>query len=1003
MELMLQKILFPTVNLCSRDAMYYRAPEECAIVMSRGCMPLLAGKEVSFDTYFNSFSIGKWRKYTMAQDVNLELDLQGSVVVRTYSAREINGLLRTKLTGEHVIEAPERSKSTVPVTAEPMAQTVYFTIRALTEDAVLYGGGYKAQVDETEVQDVHIGVAICTFKREEHIARNIKELRENAIDNPDSPLHGKLDLFISDNAKTLPQELSSEHVHIYPNKNLGGAGGFTRAMIEAMKVRDRLGITHLLMMDDDVLVGHDSLLRTQAFLSVIKQEYAGAFIGGHMLKLNEMNMQSEAGLFFRRVTHVATKANYNLEEPTDIVRNEIEDPVNYLGWWYCCMPMAVVTETNLPLPIFIKRDDIEYGLRSGDTFIMLNGICVWHEEFDYKTSSYLQYYYFRNLPIMLSKHRPTVSPSDVWKFVENNVNNHLATYRYKEAELALIGIQDFLKGIDWLKAQDGELLHAEIMKLGYKKIPLEKLDRPFTYSTFAESIDTRERKRHKLIRKATLNGMLLPAKRDIVVDTYKPKPHLFLRARRVLNYEDYTKTGFITYRDHDANRAIKSLMKDVKKQFDANYKNVSNEYAKRFNELTNLEFWNHYLYEEGEAPVYKSILPEVHPLSTNRQIARFCNAALERSKAKASVWAPIIPNRVMFVVNNRRGFTCNPKYIARKLIENYGDALDLYWVTDYPAENAELRELGIKVVKNHSDEHKKLYRQTKVYVTNDSFPAWAAKREGQIWINTWHGALSYKHIGYDYIAPKSKVNDKMYRYENRQADYFIAGCEEFIRDTSESFHFDPDIFIKSGLPRNDIFFGDNEGIVEKVRKRYGVAENARIVMFAPTFRRGMHTSTYGLDFEMLTKALHDRFGGDWVVFFRNHGFVKESKKIAEDYVFDVTSYPDMNELMLAADALVSDYSSCMYDFSLQVKPCFVFGTDLRNYIENDRGFAVPMDEWPYPIAFTNEELAANIRAFNEADFASNLKNHYDRVGRFDKGTASELFAQIIGIYCGLEE
>lgn len=1002
MELTLQQLLFPRLGLCDCESLYFRAPAECISIANDKTITLPVSQVVSFNTYFNSLSICKWRKYTEVQDAFLELDIQGKLLVRVFSAKQINGTTKTQLIEERMIDAPERDRLIVPFSAERLAQVVYFSLQSISGEGMFYGGAFKAEVDEKAVRDVHIGVAICTFRREEHIAHNIEELHENIIDNPESPLYDKLDLFISDNAKTLPEDLASEHVRVFPNRNLGGAGGFTRAMIEMMKVRDQLGITHILMMDDDVKIGYETLERTCAFVCVLKQEYSGAFIGGHMLKLNTMYVQSEAAGFFRQVNHSPVKRDYNLGDFHWVVRDEIEDPVNFLSWWYCCMPMDVVSETNLPLPIFIKRDDIEYSLRNGTDFVTINGVCVWHEEFYFKTSSYLYYYYIRNLLIMLAKHRPKVKAQTVWDYVEDTVTEKINTYRYKEAELMLLGVQHFLEGIEWLKAQDGERLHELVMVLGYQKQPVDQLDWSFFYGTFTKTLEKKEEKNARRVRWLTHNGMVLPTKRDVVVNMYQPKASLFYRVRRALNYEDYTKTGYITYRDHDAYRILHSLLKKVRKQFMTRYKEVAGEYAARYSEITSLEFWNHYLFEEGEVPSYKSVLPVMRPPSTRGQLVKQYKAAFERGCEQMAFWVPIEQNKVVFAVQKRHGFTCNPKYVIKKLRELYGDALELHWVTDYPDSDAELQELGVPIVKSDSDEHRRLQQQARVYVTNDSFPAWAAKRNGQIWINTWHGAIAYKHIGYDYIVPKSKAANELYSQENREADHFIAGCELFAKDTAVSFGYKPETFLRVGLPRNDVFFAENNEIKDKVRTRYHVPEGVSIAMFAPTFRRGMNSSTYGLDIKLFLDSLRERFGGEWVLFFRNHSFVSKGKLLAEADVIDVSDYPDMNELLYATDVLLSDYSSCLYDFALLKRPSFVFGSDIESYIKNDRGFAIPIEEWPYPIAFTNEGLAENIRAFDEEVYRGKLEEHLTSVGCYDKGTASERVARLIGAYCGLE-
>lgn len=89
---------------------------------------------------------------------------------------------------------------------------------------------------------------------------------------------------------------------------------------------------------------------------------------------------------------ISNKSNLNMNVTWDCLFNEIEEYTEFNAWWYCCFPMDVVSEENLPLPIFIRGDDLEYGLRNMKHLILMNGICVWHEPFENKYSSFLEYY-----------------------------------------------------------------------------------------------------------------------------------------------------------------------------------------------------------------------------------------------------------------------------------------------------------------------------------------------------------------------------------------------------------------------------------------------------------------------------------------------------------------------------------------------------------------------------------------------------------------------------------
>ena len=159
------------------------------------------------------------------------------------------------------------------------------------------------------------------------------------------------------------------------------------------------------MLDTDVL------LRTYTLLSLRKPEYADVFVGGAMLRLDRPNIQVENGAAWNQGQLISHKANFDLTKVDLCVANELEERHEYNAWWYCCIPIAVVRPDNLPMPIFIRGDDIEYGLRNCKRLVTLNGICVWHEPFESKYSSSMYYYILRNQCIDNSMHCPAMMPT----------------------------------------------------------------------------------------------------------------------------------------------------------------------------------------------------------------------------------------------------------------------------------------------------------------------------------------------------------------------------------------------------------------------------------------------------------------------------------------------------------------------------------------------------------------------------------------------------------------
>ncbi len=1000
----LQALIFPNVRICSAEKLYYRSDQsQIQNLYAHGACVIQRDENIQFNTYFNCFSVAKWKKYTTLQCLKLSLQLQGDCIVTLSHVYKVNNtIIEDDLEAFHVT-SDEPTEHTFTFPNLEAFGLFYFSVTAIDQPVYLFGGRYITD-PITNLPDIHIAIDICTYRREAYITKNLSVLRETILDNPDSPANGHLSIFVADNAQTLPNETGNHpNIFLFPNRNLGGAGGFTRCMLEISKLQAEQGFTHILMMDDDILLDPAVVVRSYNFLRFLKEEYREAFLGGSMLLMNQKNVQREAADHYNLVRHHAVKPFYDLCLLNMLIKNEVEDSVNYLSWWYCCMPLSIVTEKNLPLPIFIKRDDIEYGLRNGKCFITLNGIGVWHEDFEFKRSSYLEYYYTRNTCIMNAIHRPQFNRKKIGVYLTKHVLVDLLRYRYSDANLRLMGVADFCKGIDWLITQDGEKLNQLIMACAYSKKNVEDIPYVFVHGAFERSLKYSENKLLKIVRLCSLNGWLLPAKGTKIVPANMPRIASFYRARRIINYEDSSGMAFETFKSYKYLFIILWRLLKQLWHIQWNYNKARDEYASRSAEITNAEFWNSYLFEPGEVDVSeKKPLAEFVPSWTRRHngFLKLAFARFMRFMQYCLFFVPLKKNRVLFYLKDRAGLACNPKYVIEYLHKHYKNSLELILVTDYPDSLEEDSQPPCKIVSQKSWKYFWYFLTSKVVVTNDAHREYLLKRRKQKAVNTWHGGINYKHIGLKYLARRTKSEQKVFQLANWEPDFYVSGSAAFTADTAKSFGFNPAVFHSCGLPRNDVFFRDQSEIITKVKTQLGIPEQTHIVLFAPTFRRGFKSSTYGLDFALLRQALANRFGGKWVVLFRSHSFVHSH--VHTNQAIDVSAYPDMQELLCASDVLISDYSSCMWDFSITHKPCLVFASDLETYQKNDRDFAIPIDQWPYPLSQNNQALADAIAQFNEEEYTEKLTQHHQTFGLYDKGNASQTVGEWIASQCKMK-
>ena len=153
---------------------------------------------------------------------------------------------------------------------------------------------------------------------------------------------------------------------------------------------------------------------------------------------------------------------------------------------------------------------------------------------------------------------------------------------------------------------------------------------------------------------------------------------------------------------------------------------------------------------------------------------------------------------------------------------------------------------------------------------------------------------------------------------------------------------------------------------------------------------------FSLDFVKIRKAIEDRFGGEYVILNKLHPkyIMNNSKEMLKDEVIYATYYSDMQELLVSADILITDYSSCMFDFMLTNKPVFVYATDVNKY-EKQRGLYYPLDTTPFPIAKNNIEMIENIKKFDIEKYIKNVDEFLKEKGCIENGHASERVVDLI--------
>ena len=599
--MILQNIVFPKEGICSEVELYYRNIGVPFTSYHNGSLPFHKGQRVAFDTYYNSFSLLKWCKYTQVNNVKLSIYLKGSFKVELiHMTLSDNRALNYKILDEETVESDQEQEFVFDYYTDCPWGLVTFRLEALDEDCIFYRGSYSSEVDSSVVNDIKIGLGICTYKREPYVKNNLKNLKQAVFDNSDSPMKGKVEVFVVDNAQTLDaSEIISDTVHLFENRNTGGSGGFTRAILEVINSNDAgAGFTHILLMDDDIIFDPESIFRTFSMLSLLKPEYSDAFVGGAMFRIDKQYLQHASGEYWHGDRCESFITTYNsgrdMRRLLDIAENDNFTDANYQAWWFCAIPISTCRRDNLPLPFFIKSDDIEYSIRNLKHLILLNGINVWHESFESKYSASNEYYTVRNYLITSSVRGVKLSPEDIKRYIRNYYMHYLVNYKYLEIELFFDAVEDFLKGVDYFKSIDLEELHKSLMKRSYKIVNADELPIEFDEGLYWKTLATPEieSKFKHAWHLATINGLLLPSSKVIALGMWGGTDIQTYRTKCIIRYEPGTKKAFIVERN--LKKALTSYRRylRINSMVEQYFVQRRDEFRARFDEFSESNFWD---------------------------------------------------------------------------------------------------------------------------------------------------------------------------------------------------------------------------------------------------------------------------------------------------------------------------------------------------------------------------------------------------------------------------
>ena len=604
-----RSLSYPSLYCAADSPVVYDEPSGEWLMVNRGTY--------DFSTYFNGLSVAKLLKYTTAKRFFLHLELKGAAckVYQTYGG-SFDAHPQTIKEPKAELAASDDWQS-VDFELGVDANMVLTGFKIESEGRLAIRKSYYSFELAQEPRDIELVVATTTFKKEAFIERNIGLVRNQIIESGEE-IADHFHMYVMDNGRTLDAKaLSSERITVRPNDNVGGAGGFTRGMIEAMEQQPVA--SHILLMDDDVAVSPESIKRTYNLLRILKDEYREAFISGAMLNYEIGEDQWEdVGYMTPQGTFAPAKPMLRMTQYTDLIYNEEFKPTGvqkeqmYAAWWYCCIPISAIKRNGLPLPVFVRCDDAEYGIRCHPTFITMNSLCVWHMSFHERYNAAVERYQTTRNTMIAQATTGMAPKSDFLKELHNNIRLELKKFGYENAELCLDAFEDFLKGPGFISKPVAEGCFMQANRNKEQLVDFDELQRRADADPELKGFNLHDIDRQlidgdkprslaqRLEDLATDNGqryLKKPGSGYAVIPLVGwAYPAGAIHGKKKLVVIDwYNRKGAIRTKDVKRYAQIKARYAKDLRYYKANIERLRKEYAAARPTLTSVAYWKHYL------------------------------------------------------------------------------------------------------------------------------------------------------------------------------------------------------------------------------------------------------------------------------------------------------------------------------------------------------------------------------------------------------------------------
>lgn len=420
-------------------------------IKSKTSASVRPGERISFGTYFNAFAASYWRRWTTVQEVRLNVRTAGSGTVSVYKSNA-----RGSLQHVETVRVGGETESTFDLSLLPFGDGgwYWFDVAAGSEAITFLGAEWQSKAPRR--QHGSLTVEITTLNKTDYCINNLRILGEH----PEALEQVKEVIVVDQGTQKVAEADGFEEVQaalggklrIINQANLGGSGGFARGMYEAVEN----GSDYVMLLDDDVVVEPESIVRLATFADYCKKP---TLVGGHMFDLHDRNVLHTFGEIVNPWVIGPDEPNPSQEMRHNFADRNLRDTawmhrrvdVDYNGWWMCLIPTAVIKEIGLSLPVFIKWDDSEYGVRAkaaGYNTVSLPGSAVWHVSWIDKDDlvGWQAYFHTRNRFIYALLHSPYEMGGGL---IENSIKldlKHNISMQYYTVQGRIDAMKDLLKG-----------------------------------------------------------------------------------------------------------------------------------------------------------------------------------------------------------------------------------------------------------------------------------------------------------------------------------------------------------------------------------------------------------------------------------------------------------------------------------------------------------------------------------------------------------------------------